>query len=200
MIDAMGKRHDRFAGGLRDLIIECSRSGELIELHAVFQKDDRFYCGRVVEVEEDQFRLEYVDPLGAPGSDGILDAWLGFDEVGFIRRNTAYLRGLRKLIPVHDRFISMPKGKFRRKLAGIRKLIKDAAGTQSVVTITVEDSNHSVKVLRADGFALFGTRHDDDGALLDEWAVRFDQICRVRRGSYEAAMDWLIEQSLQSST
>lgn len=200
MIDDMGKRRDRFAGGLRDLIIECSGAGELIELHAVFQKDDRFYCGRVVEVEEVQFRLEYVDPLGAPGSDGILDAWFAFDEIGFVRRNTAYLRGLQKLIPVHDRFIAMPKGKYRRKLAGIRKLVKAAASTQSIVTITVEDSNHSVKVHRADELALYGTRHDDDGALLDEWAVRYDLISRARRGSYEAAIEWLIEQSLESPT
>jgi len=192
MVDVMGSRQDRFAPGLRDLIIECATSSELIELHADDQQEDRFYCGRVIEVAEHGFRLEYVDPLGAPGSNGVPDAWFDFVEIGFIRRNTAYLRGLAKLMPVHEQFTSMPRGKYRRKLKGIRKLLKEGAEAGWVVTITLEDSNYNVWMKSADDSVAYGVIVADDGGPEGDLAIRYDHVQRARRGSWEAAVEWLV--------
>lgn len=194
MTAEMGKQHIGFASGLRDLIIECAGSYELIEMHAEFQRDGSFYCGRVAEVEDDRFRMVYVDPLGAPGSKGVLDAWFGFDEVGFVRRGTAYLRGLERLIPVHERFTSLPKGKYRRKLKGIRKLLSEASISRSVVTITIDEGNYNLRVESVDKEAAYGALLEDDGSCSGRLAIRFDQITRARRGAWEAAIEWLSDQ------
>lgn len=194
MTAEMGKRQDGFAGGLHDLIIECFWSAELIELHVDSQRDGSFYCGRVAEFEDDRFLLVYVDPLGAPGCKGVVDAWFGFDEVGFVRRNTAYLRGLERLIPVHERFTSLPKGKYRRKIKGIRKLLSEASISRSDVTITIDDGDYNLRLSSVDKDVAYGFLLEDDGSNSGRLAIRFDRIDRARRGAWEAAIEWLADQ------
>lgn len=176
---------------LHHMIERCAENKELIEVHAEDQGAGKFYCGRIIEIGEDGFRLEYVDPLGVPGSKGVLDAWFRFDEIGFTRRDTPYVRGLAKLVSVHERFSVLPEGRYRRKPKGIRKLLRKAAEQVAVVTLTVGGGNYNLLVHDADAAGVFGVHLDDDGRPVGEWAVRYDHIERARRGAGEAAVEWL---------
>lgn len=180
------------------MIERCAENRELIEVHAEDQADGVFYCGRIIEVGEAGFRQEFVDPLGVPGSKGALDAWFRFDEIGFIRRDTPYVRGLAKLATVHERFATLPEGRYRRKPKGIRKLMRKAAEDVAVVTLTVGGSSYNLLVHDADDAVVFGVHLEDDGTSLGEWAVRSDHIEQARRGSWEAAVEWLYHEAAAS--
>lgn len=127
----MGKQ--KRSEALHLMIERCAENRELIEVHAEDQSDGVFYCGRIIEISEAGFRLQYVDPLGVPGSKGVLDGWFRFDEIGFIRRDTPYVRGLAKLVSVHERFSALPATLRGHSRAGSKKLAQRLGGHRASV-------------------------------------------------------------------
>lgn len=160
-------------------LAESYERSELISFSSLDQSEGSFYCGEVMEVRYDTFRIRYVNVLGQPGEGRKLEAWFSFDEVKWLEWDSPYLRGLTRLHDHHERF----SGKSTRPLTSqrsIRAAVRELARNHGFAEVWMDSFCMDVRIVRAGTrsfqITVIGANGEDQGRRL----VMYKQVQRLR--------------------
>jgi hypothetical protein len=178
-----------FLEALRQELVECQQTGEMVEFHRWDDDPSIFVVGTVLEIDKDGVITRDFDPQGLVEPD--LNP-ISLKSIAGIARNTEYLQRLQLL---HDHqgqeFAEGQKREKATKRADVKAMLERAMRDHRVVTIQGPDDKIHALVRRCgDGFVLL-EELDELGRLDGTSLWRFRQIKTVwMLGTTEQAVEF----------
>ncbi|MBX3117569.1 MAG: hypothetical protein KF784_00770 [Fimbriimonadaceae bacterium] len=172
---------------IADFIAQVKEQGTLLALRCEWQKDDKFLCGYVDEIEGDDFKLRYVNFHGEPGHSGAEYDWIGFDEVDWIETDSRYLHALEKLHKTWSQFEGQKSARWKTSPASVKKALKDCHAAGAFCCVRYDDCIYYAKVEEVHQhiakLAVFWEDYSSKGTVF----IRPDQIKAIRIGGIDEA-------------
>lgn len=168
-----------------DCIVQAKEREVLIAIQAEWQKDDKFLCGYVEEIDGEDFKLRYVNLHGEPGRSDAECGWIGFGEVNWIETKSPYLCALEKLYRAWAQFEGMKPARWKKSPAGIKRALKDCLASGEYCSIRYSDNDGYAKVESVDRYIAKLTVFWSDYSYMGSVFIRPDQIKAIRTGGID---------------